>query len=877
MPLTPEEKLPKRKENLRTTTQNLKGEKFFIVINEETEVFYQLREIEFEIFSNLDGETSLEKIKEKIETLHPNLELPLEYLTAFIQDLQKKGLLEGEQWVSRKQNKINRGSLFYLRFPLLNPEKMLKKTLPIVSPLFEPISVYTGTFLIFFLFVFLFLQQHSLISEMSILLHGWGILLFYFSFLIVAFVHEMGHALTCSYYSGKVKEMGFMLIYFEPAFYTNVSDAYLFPDKKHRMYVGLAGLYFQFVFAFFVALIWYFSIPGSFVSLFCVSILSICSFTALWNLNPLIKLDGYYVLNDFLEVVNLRSRSFQHFNLLIQGKILGLKESAEELKKIPRRLDKIYFWYGVLGVGFTSLTLLFILVFLFQFAARSLAGLGVLLVLGGAGFGIWKWYKKALSGWTQVVQKIKEDMDVKMKLKSKAQKLGTGVLILFVLGLIPTRAEVAGPCTVEPSVKRAVTPLESGIIVKIFQKNGGLIKKGEIFAELDDFPLKQKLASLIIEKRIDKNRLSYLKAVYGSHLTDADETLYQAELASKAHSLLSKETLLESKHSLEESKEQYLKSKTIYDHLKKDWAKYQKGTLPNSAAEIEQEIKSAQARLKLARSTWETYSRLAKTKLISSRKLLKEESLFQEDKNRVIRLQKQFDLVKRDFVQNYQIAYEQKQASLKAYQAELESYRKTRKKILEIEPEQLQKNLKFMQKNFYYAKGESAEIKVIENKQSYIEAQIKEILKKIKRTKVISPITGVLITPHLKEWEGKMVRKGEPFAWVYQPGKNVFDIQVNQMDILEIPKWNPRGNDVSIRLLALPGKLFSGKVSRIVPQSIKKHERNYTVEVKTEDPHHILLPGMVGTAKIYGRYRPLLWQWIRIPVEYLYWKLWSLF
>ena len=871
------EKYPKRKENLRIHNQELKGERFYIVVNEETGGYYQLKEIEFRIFSNLDGETSLEKIKENIETLYPEIEIPIEYLTNFIQDLKKRGLLEEEKSAAGKKNTKTRGSLFYLRIPVLNPENLLKQTLPYVSFLFKPVFVYSGLFLIFSLFVFLFQHENSILSEMDLLLHGWGLLLLYFSFLIVAFVHEMGHALTCSYYGGKVKEMGFMLIYFEPAFYTNVSDAYLFPDKKHRMYVGLAGLYFQFVFAFFAALIWYFTIPGSFLSLICIAILGICGFTALWNLNPLIKLDGYYVLNDFLEVVNLRARSFQSINLYIRGKILELKEASNELKGIPSRLKKIYFWYALLGIGYTSLILFFILVFLFQFAAKALAGLGVLLVFGGIGFGIWKWYVTSFSEWKSVIQKIKEDAGARLALKTKAQKVGILVLVIILLGLIPTQEGFTGPCIVEPSVKRVLAPLESGILTKVYFEEGGRIKKGEVFAKLDDFSLKQKLAHLAVEKRLEKNNLSYLKAKYGSLLTHADKALYQAELASKSHHLLSKETVLEAEHSLEAAKEQYLKSRTIYARLKKDWIEYQKGVLPSSLAQIQQQIKSAEEQLKVVKKTWKGYSKLAKTGLVSSRRLLKKKSAYQEAKNNLRGLQDQFNLAEKRFIQDYQTSYEQEQGSLKAYQASLESYHKVLNKTLKIEPDQLQKNLETSQKNFYYAEGEAAEIKVAENKLDDIEVQIKGIQGKIQRSKLRSPITGIIMTPHLKEWEGKMVEKGEPVAWVYQPGKMIFDVQVNQMNILEIPKINQKNDNVSIRLLALPGELFSGKVIRIAPQSLKNTQEKYLVEVETADPDHILLPGMIGTAKIYGPYRPLLWHWIRIPIKYLYWKLWSLF
>ena len=54
-------------------------------------------------------------------------------------------------------------------------------------------------------------------------------------------MHEFSHGLTCCHFGGKVKEVGFMLIYFQPAFYCDVSDSWMFPRKRDRMWVTAAG------------------------------------------------------------------------------------------------------------------------------------------------------------------------------------------------------------------------------------------------------------------------------------------------------------------------------------------------------------------------------------------------------------------------------------------------------------------------------------------------------------------------------------------------------------------------------------------------------------------------------------------------------------
>src|SRR5207249_5184560 len=73
----------------------------------------------------------------------------------------------------------------------------------------------------------------------------------------VVTLHEFAHGLTCCHFGGKVKEVGFMLIYFQPAFYCDVSDSWMFPSKRQRMWVTFEGVYFQLFFWMLITIILY--------------------------------------------------------------------------------------------------------------------------------------------------------------------------------------------------------------------------------------------------------------------------------------------------------------------------------------------------------------------------------------------------------------------------------------------------------------------------------------------------------------------------------------------------------------------------------------------------------------------------------------------
>src|SRR5262249_53664224 len=108
-------------------------------------------------------------------------------------------------------------------------------------------------------------------------------------------IHELGHAYTCKYFGGEVHEMGFMLLYFEPAFYSNVNGAWTFPELKARLWVTAAGSWIQFVIASLAALVWWAAVSGTLVSEIALAAMIIGGVTTiLTNMNPLIPLDGYF-------------------------------------------------------------------------------------------------------------------------------------------------------------------------------------------------------------------------------------------------------------------------------------------------------------------------------------------------------------------------------------------------------------------------------------------------------------------------------------------------------------------------------------------------------------------------------------------------------
>src|SRR2546423_14579090 len=127
-------------------------------------------------------------------------------------------------------------------------------------------------------------------GDLSRLYHPGVIPLFLAVTFLAASAHEFAHGVTCKHFGGEVHEVGFMLIYFQPAFYCNVSDAWLFPEKAKRLWVGFAGPYFELFLWGLATVVWRLTDEQTWISYLALIVMATSGVKTLLNFNPFIKL-----------------------------------------------------------------------------------------------------------------------------------------------------------------------------------------------------------------------------------------------------------------------------------------------------------------------------------------------------------------------------------------------------------------------------------------------------------------------------------------------------------------------------------------------------------------------------------------------------------
>src|SRR5205809_5542043 len=237
----------KLRSDLVISRQEVGGTPSFVVKAPATGQFFRLRDAEHYILQQLDGSTPLDVIRRKAEEQF-SAPLPPETLKRFVKTLDKFGLLESDEadsgHLSGRSRRV-RGSVVYLRFKLFDPDRLFNFLIGKVRFFFTP--------------AFVFLAAVLILGAAGLTLGNWdemrrALLRLYridtlplalLGVLIIGTCHEFAHGLTCKHFGGEVHEVGFLLIYLQPALYCNVSDAWLFPEKSKRLWVGVAGPYFE--------------------------------------------------------------------------------------------------------------------------------------------------------------------------------------------------------------------------------------------------------------------------------------------------------------------------------------------------------------------------------------------------------------------------------------------------------------------------------------------------------------------------------------------------------------------------------------------------------------------------------------------------------
>jgi Zn-dependent protease len=178
--------------------------------------------------------------------------------------------------------------------------------------------------------------------------------LFYFFLALGIFVHELAHSMTCKHWGGEIKSLGFLLYYFLPAGFSDISDSYLF-NKFRRISVVLAGPLTTLFIGLWLGGIWLITEKGTLLNYMLYYFTLISILAPLFSLNPLLKFDGYFILAEIVGIENLRRNSFNYLKILMKR----VFKNTVKPPALTRKERTTYLIYGLVSGVYSVIFLSF--------------------------------------------------------------------------------------------------------------------------------------------------------------------------------------------------------------------------------------------------------------------------------------------------------------------------------------------------------------------------------------------------------------------------------------------------------------------------------------------------------------------------------------
>jgi putative peptide zinc metalloprotease protein len=514
MPSGPVVKM-KMRPDLTYDRMTYQGVEYWVVKEPLGQKYFQFPPHVFYLLRQLDGNTTIDALQdgyhEKYAPKRITRQDLQQLLTRFHQDSLVTSNMPGQGPELLKRGQKNKrmelvgtfSNVLAIRYKGFDPERILNWLLPYTWWIFTKVAVIITL-------IFAAIALFSVVMNWSVFqakLPGFDAFfdpkqwyLFGLVLCVTKVCHEFGHGLSCKRLGGECHEIGFMLLVLTPCLYCNVSDSWRLPNKWHRAAIGAAGMYVEVLLATIATLVWWFVQPGI-VQDICLRVMLVSSIsTILFNGNPLLRFDGYYILSDILEIPNLNQKSTKSLTTLLGRNWLGLEIPDDQL--MPSNRPWAFAMFTVASFCYRWFIMFSIILFLMKmlepYNLESI-GIGIALfsMIGMIGMPGYKLYKyMSVPGRMHQVKKVRFSV-----------VLGCAVALVALILLIPFPHYLRCSLIVMPKQIETVWVKESGQLVSCEVESGQVVEAGVTLAQLNNLELEIQLVQA--ETKVQEKRAEY--------------------------------------------------------------------------------------------------------------------------------------------------------------------------------------------------------------------------------------------------------------------------------------------------------------------------------------------------------------------------------
>lgn len=461
------------------------SERVWVFKDPLSRAFSYFNEQEREILVLADGSRSVSQIASECNVRFAPQYLSVEAIIRFFADARRKGLLLVDRCGiggNVRESEVGRAwwkNPLAVRVPGVNPDMMLDSAKHHFANFFSPVALLLAITLMLIaaggvIVNFGDLTRH-LAAASGRMQSGAGLFILFGVLSITKVIHELAHAIACKRFGGECREIGLMFLVGVPCLYCDVSDAWMLPRRWQRILISAAGILAELTLASLAALIWLFTIEGPIRDV-CATVMVVCSVTTvLFNGNPLLRYDGYYMLSDATGIPNLSGEATGVLREWVR-RFLWASPAIKTFEYSPRNFFVAA--YGVLSGLYRIAIFTFIMLMIYQFAKGYEMGdfVGV-LALASLGHLFFK-----------IIRSVLTPPEIQGKQKIFTVRRPTLIVFLIIagvsaIGLMPMPRTTTAFMTIQPADAKTIFVTNGGRLVEAVD-SGVDVKAGQVLATL---------------------------------------------------------------------------------------------------------------------------------------------------------------------------------------------------------------------------------------------------------------------------------------------------------------------------------------------------------------------------------------------------------
>ncbi|MEL7498195.1 MAG: biotin/lipoyl-binding protein [Planctomycetota bacterium] len=509
--------------NLKFETR-IDNEQAYVVIEDSVRgKFFRVGAQEYRVLARIDGNLDGHQIAQSLLS-DPENKLDDEEAQRLTQDVFKWCLksnlatsdrLDNGKRLSQQSAAIgNAKTLGWLnpisfKIRLFNPNQTLKRVAPWFNWLFSFWFLCVWIITAIFATTILFGRWEQLASASQGILSNDGWIWLLLTWVVLKVVHEVAHGVACRRYGGDVPEAGMLLLLFTPMAYVNVTSMWRFQNRWQRMVVAAAGMYVELFVSFLAIIVW--SKSSGIIADVAFNVFIMASVTTiLFNANPLMRFDGYFLLSDALSIPNLYTKGTNWFRGSMQSIIFGVPHAPEAIPASERFAAKTYGCLAFFWKISISVSLILGAAVLFQ---------GAGLVMSAAAAFLWfavPMYKQ-LRVWFSA--------NSQQSISPRRTLLSGTVIVLVLLAcfvVFQAPATKSAPAIIQFADQLVVRAQVDGFISEIFVDDGDSVDAGELLIRLDNPKLDHEV--LVLQQRLAESEIQIR-----IHRNERDQSMVQSE------------------------------------------------------------------------------------------------------------------------------------------------------------------------------------------------------------------------------------------------------------------------------------------------------------------------------------------------------------